>query len=251
MDLALPRERSAGMIAVQGSQASAVLRHLQLPLTRTGDRVLSQVRAVSAGALSVQGWDNSSRYFGQEQRRWDVMQDQMIGVESLAAFATCLDGELTQWHRSKERVALLVAEVGLPAGDNGPPGRDVVEHVRIALAQRLRLAVGAGDTVMRIGADSFAIICRGTRGWPALSLVLERLHAVDREPVDLSGDDLPGNDVWGTVSVAAIFADEVGHAQASGRELLHQVLTGMAGQDFERPSPQELSTRAPIKGTAR
>ena len=213
------REQSAGVVAVQGSQASLAVRHLQLLLNRNGERVLSHAPDVGASSVSVQDWDISPRYFGQqEHRRSDAMQDQMIGVENLTAFTACLDNELARGHRTNERLALLVAEVGLPAGDDGTLGRDVVERVRIAMAQRLRLAVGASDTVMRVNTESFAIICRSICGWPALSLLLERLHTLDREPVGLSGED-----VWGAVSVGAIFADEVGHGQVSARALLRHV----------------------------
>jgi GGDEF domain-containing protein len=169
----------------------------------------------------VQDWDITSRYFGHQQRRSDDMHNQRIGIENRAAFTSCLERELTRWHRGDERLALLVAEVGLSAGDDGNRGADAVEGVRVAMARRLRLAVGDGDTVMRVGPGSFAIMCRGLGGWPALSLVLERLQAVDREPVDLFGDE-----IWGSVSVSAIFADKVGHGQESGRAWLRHLGLG-------------------------
>ena len=173
------------------------------------------------------------------------MQDQLNDVENRAAFTSRLAEDVTRWHGTDERLALLVAEVSACTGDNESEGRACADRVRITMADRRAVAVGPDDILTRIGANEFAIICHGICGWAAISIVLDRVRAVARTPVHVAGED-----VRMTISVGAIFADEVGHGQDSAGILLaHAGLLNCTTGLLHASLHEQQSSRSPIKGS--
>jgi diguanylate cyclase (GGDEF)-like protein len=160
------------------------------------------------------------------------MQDQLNDVENRAAFTSRLDKDLTRWHGTDERLALLVAEVSTYTRGNEALSTARADRVRITMADRLTAALGPDDILMRISTNEFAIICHGICGWAAMSTALERVRAVAHTPVHVSGEDIRG-----TISVSAIFADEVGHGQDSAGTLLRHAGLLNCTTGLRQPAP--------------
>ena len=205
---AVSRGRSACTVQARGSR-EGTLRHLQLLLTRLENSPIPGADT-SAVAVAVQGWDITSLIFSQPEPAESPSQESLTGVESRSAFTARLNDNLI--HRwGAQRVALLVAHVG------EPDSNDRHHSVLAEVAARLLAALRPGDTLGRISADEFGLICHSITGWSDLSVVLDRLRAVALAPIHL-----PDGDLQITLSIGAVFTDETVNGGHAAEDLLAQ-----------------------------
>jgi GGDEF domain-containing protein len=214
IDLAVSRGRSAGKVRVCGSEATAA-RQFQLLLTRIDDPSPARPRTAGAALVRAQGWDITSVFSADHQRGAEERPDSLTDLESRSAFTIRLDDVLAREHGNGHAVALLLAEIGVLGRADETVSRDLGERSRRAVAERLRAVLRQGDVFGLVAPDVYGVICRCVCDWPTLSPVLDRLRAVAVQPIQVSGQD-----VQITVSVSAIFADEVAHGRPTAVALL-------------------------------
>jgi diguanylate cyclase (GGDEF)-like protein len=229
--LALTRGRSAGMVQVQGR--SAPIRYLQLLVSQLHSPAGAQAQT-DPRDLVVEGWDITPLVSQHDDLGMRSLRDSLTGTESRTAFTARLDHDLNRSSIGGHRVALLLASVesctDRVTGSEGDQGN----HVLVTLAARFTTTLRPGDTLGRTAADEFGVICPGIADWPALSAVLDRLRAVAGNPIQFSGKDLQA-----TVSIGAIFADEVGHGGGRASALLaHAGHRMFLDKSSERPAPR-------------
>ncbi len=115
--------------------------------------------------------------------------DSVTGAASRREFVAQLDAVWEEERRLGPDFGLLVVDINRFADINQLYGRQVGDKVLREVAERIRLRVRAGDSLGRIDADEFAVICRGVSPseLESVRLELEALASLsDPVPVHLS-----------------------------------------------------------------
>lgn len=92
--------------------------------------------------------------------------------------------------RDQTQVAVLFLDLDFFKKVNDSLGHDAGDALLIAVSQRLKSAVRAGDTVGRLGGDEFLLLLRGLHVADEAQVVVEHLLAVLNEPFDVLGREL-------------------------------------------------------------
>jgi diguanylate cyclase (GGDEF)-like protein len=122
------------------------------------------------------------------------------------------------------RMALLLLDLDRFQHVNDALGHAVGDRLLVEVGERIRDAVGPGDTVARLGGDEFAVLATRLRGEAAARELAARLTAALSAPVVLDG--LPV-DVGGSIGIAlhpehgADFAALLRHADVAMYDAKH------------------------------
>ncbi len=134
------------------------------------------------------------------QRRAFV--DQLTGLPNRALFIDRVTHALEQHRRSMRPLALLFVDLDDFKAVNDTLGHPVGDELVIRVAERLRGAMRAADTVARFGGDEFAILIEGDiDSVTAGSRLVEAL----RQPFSLRRDELS---IGASIGIADVPADQ-------------------------------------------
>jgi diguanylate cyclase (GGDEF)-like protein len=115
--------------------------------------------------------------------------DPLTGLPNRSLFLDRLKSLLTSAPRRGFEVAVAFLDLDLFKRINDSRGHAVGDELMLAVAQRLRLALRAGDTVARMGGDEFTLLLE-VRGREEAEEALSRvLHAL-RQPIEVQGAEL-------------------------------------------------------------
>jgi diguanylate cyclase (GGDEF)-like protein len=103
--------------------------------------------------------------------------------------------------RSGTVLAVLFCDLDRFKLINDSLGHDAGDQVLVVIADRLRRAVRATDTVSRLGGDEFVVVCPDLKGEDELIEVVERLLALLSEPMEVAGHEVV---VSGSVGVSLV-----------------------------------------------
>jgi len=98
-----------------------------------------------------------------------------------------LQGALARARRSEYRVALLFIDLDGFKAVNDEHGHEAGDRLLVEVAQRLRRASRAGDTVARIGGDEFVVVCEQVRDVREAGAARDRIHRELEAPIPLEG----------------------------------------------------------------
>ncbi|MDQ1685972.1 MAG: hypothetical protein QOC82_2709 [Frankiaceae bacterium] len=141
-----------------------------------------------AGAVigaSVIGRDLTDRRRLEEQVAKQSTHDSLTGLPN----RILLEDRIAQAVRSAKRhslsVAVLLVDLDQLGSINAQHGYLVGDLVLVAVAERLKSAIGANDTLARLGGDKFVIVCEGTAD--EATTVADRAGAALTPVIELDG----------------------------------------------------------------
>ncbi|MGH8213195.1 MAG: putative bifunctional diguanylate cyclase/phosphodiesterase [Rhodanobacteraceae bacterium] len=135
------------------------------------------------------------------QGRAGGLQDALTGLPNRLLFNDRLDSTLLEAQRSGETFALLFVDLDRFKNVNDSLGHAVGDQVLVAVAQRLRAAVRASDTVARYAGDEFTVILRHIALREDVLRIAEKLVRTMEAPLALDG----GSELRITASIGISF----------------------------------------------
>jgi diguanylate cyclase (GGDEF)-like protein len=169
-----------------------------------------------------------------EELRILAYHDTLTGLPNRNLLQDRLGVAIAHARRQSTRLAVLFLDLDDFKAVNDSFGHAFGDRVLVALADRVRASVRAGDTVARFGGDEFVVLLDGVSGRADAAHVASKLLEALRAPFRLDG---------GLVTVAAslgmsVFPDD----GASGDELLRQADAAMY-RDKQHDARHAVATR--------
>ena len=118
------------------------------------------------------------------------VHDPLTGLPNRTLLEDRLAMAVAGQRRSGSVLAVLFCDLDKFKLINDTVGHDGGDAVLVVIAERLRRAVRATDTVSRLGGDEFVVLCPDLRGEDELIEVVERLLSLMSEPMEVAGHNV-------------------------------------------------------------
>jgi diguanylate cyclase (GGDEF)-like protein len=116
-----------------------------------------------------------------------ALHDPLTGLPNRTLLEDRLAMAVAGQRRSGSVLAVLFCDLDKFKLINDTVGHEAGDAVLVVIAERLRRAVRATDTVSRLGGDEFVVLCPDLKGEDELIEVVERLLALISEPMEVAG----------------------------------------------------------------
>jgi diguanylate cyclase (GGDEF)-like protein len=169
-----------------------------------------------------------------------ALHDPLTGLPNRTLLEDRLAMAVAGQRRSNSVLAVLFCDLDKFKLINDTIGHDGGDAVLVVVAERLRGAVRASDTVSRIGGDEFVVLCPQFNNEAELTELVERLLTVLSEPMAIAGHEIV---VSGSVGVAVVRG---GTSPASLADLVREADAAMyrakanGRNRWERLEPEKL-----------
>ncbi|MBW3606032.1 MAG: EAL domain-containing protein [Actinobacteria bacterium] len=160
------------------------------------------------GGVVLNARDVTERAVLEDRLRHQALHDQLTDLANRALFDDRIRHALERARASGQRVAALFCDVDDFKTINDSLGHDAGDQLLVIAAHRMRRCLRAGDTAARLGGDEFGILLEGLVDNRQAFELAERLLAVMREPIMLSGTR-----VVSTISIGIAFGSFGQHAE--------------------------------------
>ena len=144
----------------------------------------------AVGGLVVNYRDITTRKTLEDELRHQAFHDSLTGLANRALFVDRLDHALSLAHRNRRPLAVLFIDIDDFKNVNDSFGHGEGDAILVSVAERLRDALRAGDTIARMGGDEFAVLVEDPPAANAATDVAERLMDVLRTPFALEGKEI-------------------------------------------------------------
>lgn len=146
-------ERYEGEIrSLSGRVSTVSVTHIPI---RVRDRIV--------GVFGI-GRDITENKRNEERIRYLAYHDPLTGLPNRASFDAELKETIERSREAGETFAVVFIDLDRFKNVNDTLGHDVGDRLLISVGERLRLCIGANDTVARQGGDEFTLILRGIDG---------------------------------------------------------------------------------------
>ena len=119
------------------------------------------------------------------QISYQALHDPLTGLSNRRLFLDRLTHALQRRRATDDEVVVVLCDLDDFKNVNDRSGHGTGDEVLVSVAERIRSAVGVGDTVARLGGDEFAVLVEGSSAVGAAALA-ERLVAAIAEPIVLA-----------------------------------------------------------------
>lgn len=126
-----------------------------------------------------------------KQMRQLAHRDPLTGLPNRLSFEVELERQLIEVQMAGHRLALLFIDLDGFKAVNDSLGHAVGDEVLVEVASRMSRALRNHDTLCRLGGDEFALLVPEVQDPVQVMQLAERLIAVVREPMRLSGQAVP------------------------------------------------------------
>ena len=134
-----------------------------------------------------------------------ALHDPLTGLPNRTLLEDRLAMAVAGQRRSSTVLAVLFCDLDKFKLVNDTIGHDGGDAVLMVIADRLRRAVRATDTVSRVGGDEFVVLCPNLKGDEELAELVERLLSLLSEPMEVAGHEVV---VSGSVGVSVVRAGD-------------------------------------------
>ncbi len=175
--------RSIGPFA----QATLVQKMVNLQVFNASAALCSLVLATVAAERAA---DIAQRKQAEEELAHRALHDPLTDLPNRMLFMDRLSHALAGSQRRPGSIAVLFLDLDRFKVINDTLGHEGGDQVLLAVADRLRGALRAGDTASRFGGDEFVVLCEDVKDWRQAVDVAERLASAMRQPVALGGAEV-------------------------------------------------------------
>ena len=119
-----------------------------------------------------------------------AFHDSLTGLANQALFRDRVDHAVARSARQGARLAVVVLDLDHFKTVNDSLGHTVGDEILVAVAERVRGCVRAGDTVARLGGDEFAVLLEDLAGVNDTTQLVDRVNAVLQRPFTLAGREV-------------------------------------------------------------
>jgi len=173
--------------------ASAVAVRIAAPNARFGvlaacsraERSYSDEDAHFLQAVANVLSDAIGRRRAEEEMRHQSLHDPLTGRPNRGLFLDRLNEALIRAHAERTRLAVFFVDIDDFKLINDGAGQDAGDELLRAFPSRLRSALVMADTVARLGADEFAVLCEGVRDDRQAIGIAERLLGTLEDPFEI------------------------------------------------------------------
>ncbi|MHB1585447.1 MAG: putative bifunctional diguanylate cyclase/phosphodiesterase [Acidimicrobiales bacterium] len=134
--------------------------------------------------------DITRRKVAEDRLAFAAVHDGLTGLPNRLLFLDRLDVALTRGARNGKRVGVIFLDLDHFKRVNDGFGHAVGDELLMAVGDRLRTVLRAGDTLARLGGDEFTVICEDLDGRRDALLTADRLVAALRRPFSIAGESL-------------------------------------------------------------
>ena len=229
-------------------------------LVRARDELEQRVveRTAELASTNVQLQDEIYERLQAEQRVWHLAHhDPLTGLPNRSLLHDRLDQALTQAGRSRQRLAVMFLDLDRFKNINDTLGHAVGDLLLKHVAEHLRKAVRAVDTVSRLGGDEFVVVLHEIERPDDAAMVAEKIITSLAIAVTLEGHQLHATPSIGI----SVFPDDgveayelmknadtaMYHAKASGRNNF-QFFTAKMNKESMQSFNLEHKLHAALKG---
>jgi diguanylate cyclase (GGDEF)-like protein/PAS domain S-box-containing protein len=134
--------------------------------------------------------DISARKEHEDAMRRMAYRDDLTGLPNRISLADRLTLELAHARRNRESLGVLYFDLDGFKSINDEFGHAAGDALLVAVGERLRASLRAGDTVARLGGDEFVVLLPGVAGVAEARRVGEKIIAALQTPVRWEGREL-------------------------------------------------------------
>jgi diguanylate cyclase (GGDEF)-like protein/PAS domain S-box-containing protein len=158
-----------------------------------GQLTVARVQTGVEARLMVMLQDVTERKRMEEELVRRAFQDDLTGLANRALFHDRLRHALQRRARNRTFVGVLLLDLDGFKRVNDSLGHAAGDQLLRAVAQRITVAVRAGETVARLGGDEFAIVIESVVGEEEVRQLADRLLRVISRPVTVAERDVVVN----------------------------------------------------------
>jgi len=178
VDLRVRARDSVVTMKARVRHGDGMWRHLEV----VGNNLLDDP---NVGGLVLTARDVTERQGLEDQLRHQAFHDSLTGLANRALFANRVEHALIRSARRREPMAVLFLDLDDFKTVNDTLGHAEGDDLLVAVAERLRGCLRAGDTAARLGGDEFAVLLDELTGWDEAVAVAQRILDALRAPIAL------------------------------------------------------------------
>jgi len=126
----------------------------------------------------------------EERMAWSATHDALTGMPNRSLLLDRLERILSRYAREPGLAALLALDIDQFGTVAGQFGDDAIDQLLVAVAGRLRSILRPSDTVARLGADEFTVLCPGIGRQRDAIRVAERILGGLATPFAVAGQEV-------------------------------------------------------------
>jgi diguanylate cyclase (GGDEF)-like protein/PAS domain S-box-containing protein len=143
----------------------------------------------TVGGIVLHSRDVTERKHLEEQLTHQAFHDSLTGLANRALFRDRVDHALLHAKRRKQILGVIFLDLDDFKRVNDSLGHAVGDELLIEVAERLRTAARATDTVARFGGDEFSMLVENVGGTDGINHVLERITVALAAPFIVNSND--------------------------------------------------------------
>ena len=179
----------------------------------------AQTLADVAAAYLINAQTRSDLQDSTDQSRWAVLHDALTGLPNRVLIRERLEHAFLRGRRSGHTTAVFFVDLDDFSVINDTYGHRIGDELLIAVAERLTAVLRPGDSVARLSADEFVVLCEDLTDSSDADEIAVRFDQALAKPFVLSDVELP---ISASVGIAL-----TGQGSDTAEELIHDADVAM------------------------